>query len=352
MAASLFPVEIVERILQSDHLSTADVKAARRLSRNWAAAGASVLFHQISISCLLQDRDSFFHIARNPSLAKHVRVLKWQELPGAQRLQDALQDVGIQSPFWVTSFMALKRERPETAASLIAEFAAAVENLTGLHTIITESMGRSRLNTADPSIDLVVLHRQPMKEDAWSANPGFFTFLVPAMELLALPPNKSQIRSLKMVHEGVYSSIIFFRPSMTSIFSSLTHVDLLFPQCDRPSATTGLRTCLYQASGLVDLRLRCPKWRYSSFDFILNHTHVWPRLRHLHLRCSHIGDEECFLTFMTNHAQSLRTLHLDMNFGTGFLRRLSRVAEQSPFHLEEFQTSPDEQRDGNAIEGI
>ena len=388
------PNELWFKVLGHTGLSFSDIKAVRLLCRRFAyGPSIHLLYRKVSLSRLRRDVEGFLGIASQPRLAAEVRVIVWHEL--AVDLSDLDNDLNVffskpdPSPA-IRAFdhvaipdglscMKLESDIHNTLKSEVfilsdganqeggmlplAALIRAAENMTGLHTLVSQPMHPTRRITHPgdkisyplmacffntPSI--LLRDVQPDKEIF-----GFLFFVLP---LAAIRRFESPITRLCLSLPKIESFPLEHGPATS--FLNLTHLDLCLGTISWSLKGSDLRweedrfaslaACMTSAKNLVSLHIcfenGCGK-RRGAYIYALKAILIgarqgasdprWKKLREL--RLSHCDFHAGMLAkFLRMHASSLKKLHL---FECGLTARmLLQIAKSSmppaPLLLDEF----------------
>lgn len=364
------PAELWLKIL-GNGLSFPDIKAVRLLCRR-LAYGPSIyfLYRTVYLSRLRRDVESFLGIASQPRLAAEVRVIVWYELaldlpvlghstrsvPEARvppcdhrKLPDSLLYRNMSGTIQNTiRYEVLQQVRvpPILSASNeedgmhmdmvlpLPDLIKAAENMTGLHTLASQSMHPTRRITrrADKisyPVTVQLCNRVTMSRES---NPtsgkstfGLLSFLLPVAATRCLErPMTRLCFSL--------SSLAGFpiEDPPTLLFLNLTHLDLCISEVQHNEEgnpiwskdhLASLAACMNSSINLVSLHLCFENGRgrtgEMSSPFLALETIIlnsglhakWEKLREL--RLSHCAfNAGTVAKFMQTHASSLKKLHL------------------------------------------
>ncbi|KIL88277.1 hypothetical protein FAVG1_08356 [Fusarium avenaceum] len=287
------PREVLAEIfsLEFPTLPRKDILSARLTCRELAQVLTPVLFHTISISPLIQDRDDFFNITKRPHLACLVRCIVWEELNGNLNALDPtswyntipasehpfFEDLttNAKSLFWLDPLVSTDEDEDPTIhiSQDLQDIRLAFQNVVltnmpNLSTFVSRPMN-SRRQLEMPSmgykISVATITEFIQKyeaRDSW--NFGFRFFLIPTLKRLAqgppLGPLTPTITQLLYADEGINdtTALLHLTNADAVAFSTLQTVDLCIPSrnsgvIDTPLA--GFLTCLEKAKGLTTLKI-------------------------------------------------------------------------------------------------
>ncbi|RGP72895.1 hypothetical protein FLONG3_6533 [Fusarium longipes] len=379
MPLSELPREILTEIFSLDHglLHKKDLLSARLTCRELAQILTPILYHTIRISPLIQDRDEFLKIARQPHLACHVRVIIWEELNGDLSQLDPVSwhnglpvaehpffedlTANAKELFWLkettTDFYPQYAVRPVPTdlAEFKAEFLDVIDSMPNLCTFVSKPMNPRR-EIKLPSMDYVITVltiTNYIHKDVRSGyfNFGFHFFLVPALELLAQKPaggrSSPKITNLLYADEGApsWTSLIHLESSLA--FSTIEHLDLCIAGKSNYNVITdllGFFNCFQNAPNLTTLTICQETHRNETIygrrtSSIINELPTLPKLTEVH-----------FFDIAKNEDEEIRswTRSIESEFGDhteeeiGYRYVLERMARQGTLE-EEPMDDEDEQ---------